>query len=349
MGATEYKLGKLNGRPVVTWWEGDRRRRYRFRAGISQAELNAELARFIKTREKLLAREAKTVGDIFEAYIKDRKLDGKPIGKHTVSWKALAPHFSHLSPSDIDKQVCRDFTDARTKAGRSLGTSWTDLSVLRASLNWARKSKILQASPFIWLPQQPKPKERHLTRDEAERLLATSEAVHLRLFIRLALATAGRATAILDLEWARVDFQRGQIDLRTAEQNRIKRRVIVPMNDTLRAALTEAQTGAVTGYVIEWGGQRVRSVKRAFGKACKRAGLTDVSPHTLRHTAAVWMAEAGVPMAVIAQYLGHADSRITERVYARFSPEYLRRASEALDVRDTRTVDRGSPGFVEPA
>jgi integrase len=43
------------------------------------------------------------------------------------------------------------------------------------------------------------------------------------------------------------------------------------------------------------------------------------------------MAEAGVPMAEIAQYLGHTDSRITERVYARFSPTYLRGAVGALD------------------
>jgi integrase len=344
VGTTEYKLGQLNGRKVVTWWEGNRRRRYRFRAGITQAELNTELNRFIKSREKLLGREPKTVGEIFDAYIRDREIDGKPTGKHTVSWKALRPYFAHMSPSDIDKKACRDFQDARTRAGRSLGTSWTDLSVLRACLNWAGKSNVIQVAPFIWLPTPPKPKERHLTRDEAEQLLANAQAMHLRMFIRLALATAGRASAILELEWPRVDFQRGQIDLRTAEQNRIKRRAIVPMNDTLRAALLEAQAGALTGYVIEWGGQRVRSVKRAFAQACKRAGLTDVSPHTLRHTAAVWMAEAGESMAVIAQYLGHSDSRITERVYARFSPDYLKRASQALDMRDTRSVDRGSLG-----
>jgi len=56
-----------------------------------------------------------------------------------------------------------------------------------------------------------------------------------------------------------------------------------------------------------------------------------VTPHTLRHTAAVWLAEAGTPMPEIATYLGHSDSRITERVYARFSPGYLRKASKALE------------------
>jgi integrase len=63
----------------------------------------------------------------------------------------------------------------------------------------------------------------------------------------------------------------------------------------------------------------------------ERAGLQEVPPHVLRHTAAVWMAEAGSSMVEIAQYLGHSDSRITQKVYARFSPTFLRRSSAALE------------------
>jgi len=37
-------------------------------------------------------------------------------------------------------------------------------------------------------------------------------------------------------------------------------------------------------------------------------------------------------MAEIAQFLGHKDSRITERVYARFSPTYLRGAASMLEL-----------------
>ena len=49
-------------------------------------------------------------------------------------------------------------------------------------------------------------------------------------------------------------------------------------------------------------------------------------------TAAVWMAEAGVPMADIAHYFGHDDSRITTRIYARYAPDHLRDAAEALEL-----------------
>jgi len=44
------------------------------------------------------------------------------------------------------------------------------------------------------------------------------------------------------------------------------------------------------------------------------------------------MAEAGISMSEIAQYLGHSDSTITERVYAKYSPEYLKTAASALEV-----------------
>ncbi len=69
-----------------------------------------------------------------------------------------------------------------------------------------------------------------------------------------------------------------------------------------------------------------------MGTATRKAGLAGVSPHVLRHTAAVWMAEGRVPMDEIAQYLGHDDSRTTSKIYARFSPDYLRKAANVLDL-----------------
>jgi len=66
--------------------------------------------------------------------------------------------------------------------------------------------------------------------------------------------------------------------------------------------------------------------------AAARRAVLKCSPHVLRHTAAVWMAEGGVPMAQIAQFLGHNDSRTTESVYARFSPNLLQHAATALEL-----------------
>jgi len=79
--------------------------------------------------------------------------------------------------------------------------------------------------------------------------------------------------------------------------------------------------------VIEWAGKPVDSLKRALMTAAAAAQLEDVSAHVLRHTAAVWMAEAQIPMEEISQYLGHSNVDITRRIYARYSPDYLQAAA----------------------
>lgn len=200
-------------------------------------------------------------------------------------------------------------------------------------------------APSIERPPKPEPKDRFLTRDEAGRLLDAAVMPHVRLFIVLAITTAARASALLGLTWDRVDFQAGRIHLRDpAATGRQKGRAIVPMNNMARAALSEAQAGARSLYVIEWAGERVAKVRKGLDKAAARAGLTEVTPHVLRHTAAVWMAEARVPMSVIAQYLGHSDDRITQRVYAKYSPDYLREPAAVLEFGKCGVL----PGSNEP-
>jgi integrase len=56
-----------------------------------------------------------------------------------------------------------------------------------------------------------------------------------------------------------------------------------------------------------------------------------VTPHILRHTAASWMAEGGVDMFRISRFLGHSDTKVTERRYAKLHPDFLADAAEALD------------------
>jgi integrase len=59
-----------------------------------------------------------------------------------------------------------------------------------------------------------------------------------------------------------------------------------------------------------------------------------VTPHMLRHSAAVHMAEDDVSMEQISQFLGHSSVEITRRIYARFSPSYLKKAAGALEFDD---------------
>jgi integrase len=247
-------------------------------------------------------------------------------------WKAVGPHFGRLLAANIIEDDCRAYIAKRRNLGRSDGTIWTELGHLRSALKWADKKKLIAKAPAIYRPERPQPRDKRLTRPEAQKFLAACDLPHVRLFVILAMTTGARMGAILGLKWDRVDFDKGLIVLRdpnVATGN--KRRATVPMNRAARKALEEALQGAVGDYVISWGGGRVASVKKALHGAGERAGLPWVTAHVFRHSAATWMAEDGVPMAEIAQFLGHADSRLTERVYARFSPTYLGKAANSLE------------------
>lgn len=309
------RLKLYRGWWYAVWREGGETRRRALRTQDRDAAVRA-----LADYERLLAAPWGIVASIFPAYLADKGTD-----RARWAWERLRGTFGPLRPDQVTRPLCRAYVAARRTHGIGDGTIHTELTFLRAALRWHDR-----ATPaVVELPSKPPPAEHHLTRDQYERLLRAADTVHIRLFIVLALATAGRAGAILDLTWARVDFERSVIRLGEGERRR-KGRATVPMTDRVRAALIEAAAARTCDHVIEYGGTRVASVKHGFATAARAAGLPWCTPHVLRHTAAVWMAEDGVPMAEIAQFLGHSDSRITERVYARFSPSHLRRAARAL-------------------
>lgn len=252
-----------------------------------------------------------------------------------IAWMHLKPFFGHLRHDQVTRQLCRDYVTSRIKSGARTATVAREIGVLKAAVRYSHP-----ISPAQWdVPASSPPRERRLTRDEYLALLDACDVLHVRLFVVLALATGARKEALLELTWDRVDFDRRLINLRR-DGLQGKGRAIVPMTPMALDALRQAQELAQTPNVIEYAGEPIKAVKRGFARACKRAGLVGVTPHVLRHTAATWMAEAGVPMSEIAQFLGHKDSRITERVYAKFSPSYLSRAASALQVM--------APGQIEP-
>lgn len=316
----EVRLVRYRGRWAAAWQEGGRTKRRSLRTSD-----RAAAEQILEDWKRVAARKAETVGEIMALYLAEKDKTAAAPGRLREAWKPLAPIFASLRPDQIGREQCRAYVALRRARGVGAGTIGKELGTLRAGLRWADP----RTPAVIEMPSLPPPRERYLTREEARLLIANAGAPHVRLFIVLALTTAGRKEAILDLTWDRVDFDRGIIRLGLGER-RAKGRATVPLHDLARPMLLEMRRAAVTDYVIEWGGRRLFSIRKGFAEACRRAQLRGVTPHVMRHTAAVWMAEAGVPMSEIAAYLGHSDTRITERVYARFSPDHLRRAAAAI-------------------
>ncbi|MDR7037356.1 integrase [Methylobacterium sp. BE186] len=326
----DFKIGRLHDGFVVSWWADGKRRRFRLNAR-TRKEAESEARDVIK--REIQAPAGSTVADLWQNYRTEKK--GRRVAVAMgFEWKAMAPHFGHLRPDQITTDVCRAYTADRRKAGKHDGTIWTELGHLRTVLKWA----LGDGAPRVERPAKPAPKERYLTHEEIGRLLDAPAPLHIKTAIYLMLGTAARVGAVLDLTWDRVDFTREQVNLRTSEVGPLKGRAIVPMNEDLRAVLQTARAAAVTDYVIEWAGQPVASIKTGFNATVKAAGLEKVTPHVLRHTAAVHMVEGGTPIAEVAQYLGHSNPSITFRVYGRYSPTHLRKAAALLNFSRLRSV-----------
>lgn len=320
-----YRVAKHKRGFVCIIYEGSRRRRVALEAA-NKWQATAEAGELVADIKRRSPKQVLTVGQIVEQYLEQSEAIWKEVDRH--HWKAAARVMSNLSVGQVSESLCRSYASGRSAKP---GTIRKELGLVRTALSWARKQKppLIEAMPDFWFPPAPPPRDRRLTRDEASRLVDSCAMPHVKLFATLALNSAGRAGALLALRWVDVDLEKRRINLGGA--GRQKGRATIPINDTLHTALTEALRAAMTPFVIEWAGGPVKSVKRSFREAVKRAGLgPDVTPHVLRHTAASWMAEAGVSMDEIAQFLGHSSPSTTFRIYAKFSPDYLQKAAKAL-------------------
>lgn len=228
----------------------------------------------------------------------------------------------HLTPATIKAYAA--------ERGASDGSILREIGVLRASLVWALEHKWITTKPIISNPvKTPLPRDRWITKDEARRLIAGCTEPHVRTFVTVALMTAARMGAILEARWEQVDWEAKRLDFGPGHGN--KRRSVAPLNGELERALRAAKELACSDYIIEYRGRQVHTIKNGFAAACRRAGLVDVTPHILRHSAATWLALDGVPLNEIARLLGDTEATV-ERVYAKHTPEFLRRATGALQL-----------------
>lgn len=324
----EWRLSRYRGSYCITWMDGSVRRRYSLHTSDSKEAALLAPARY----SELTRPRGRKVEELWNGYMAD--MSERPVVstmKH--SWKALKARFGNRDGESITIADCRAHIAERRQSGRRDGTIHTELGHLRMVLLWAEKHGLISRAPAIERPPKPAPKDSYLTKPEVVELIAAAKVPHIQLAISLLVGTGARIAAALELTWDRVDLDRRMIQLRNPNDTTSRKgRATVPVNEGLAADLAEAKSGALSCHVIEWAGQPVKSIKRGLKAAGNAIGRPDVSPHMLRHSAAVWLAEDGHSMEEIAQFLGHNDSRITARVYARYSPTHLRKLAASLDL-----------------
>jgi integrase len=161
------------------------------------------------------------------------------------------------------------------------------------------------------LPETPR--ERFLTLPEVEALAGAMQTPEGRSYVLLAAYTGIRRGHMLRLTSHEAIGGFLRLD-RTSKTRTLQ---MVPLHPKV-AAIAEALPLGI-------GDRRLRDE----WTAAREATGIDCRWHDLRHTCASWLAQAGVPLHTIGEFLGHSSPTVTKR-YAHLLPSHLAEAAAKM-------------------
>jgi integrase len=206
---------------------------------------------------------------------------------------------------------------------------------LSALLSFAQRRRIIQANPVATasVRKTDNRRERFLTVEEVEKLgraldAAQAEGTNPKAVnqIRLWALTGCRRNEIAGLMWSEVDLAGGRLTLANSKTGRSVRPLGTAALTLLRSLREQAKSAEVYIFPAERGDGFYQGTKRVWPDVVKRAAVSDVTPHTFRHTLGSSAASAGEALLIIGSLLGHANARSTQ-IYAHIAEDPARSAA----------------------
>lgn len=332
----------------IAWTEEGRSHRASTRTANLQ-EAQKILAGFLLEQQTAAERGTRwTVGQVID-YYDTNHVEEKIVDKERTR-RALGFVRAELGEDRfMDELASDDFTKYRTarrrlKSSKGLpikdATIRKEISAFLTAANFCVKNRKLPAGhvPVIELPDHSEPRDRWLTREEAQRLLkaadkapglagrASGRLTPVYRLIAIALSTAKRRRAIETLKWFQVDLKNRMIDFRRpGERETSKRRGRSPISSWLLPVLERAYREKKNEFVLD----SPDEINGQFKRVAARAGLKDVTAHTLRHTWGTWAAQGGMSMWGIAGVMSCTVQTATNN-YLHHSPEHLRSIADSV-------------------
>ncbi len=320
--------------------------------------------------DKAAARRAMTVAELCDWHLKEAAGWVKP--KTLVMDKSriechVKPLLGRLTVTNLTTaDVARMQTDIAAGAtakgkrkGRGgnarggKGAAARTVSMLATIIERARRHGLIKENVARDVQKYPSQKRtRFLSLEEMKTLGETMRALEENednktgiAAVRALVLTGCRRNEILSLPWAWIDARSRCIrfgDTKTGAQIR-------PIGRTALDYLISQKRRADCPWVFpaDMGDGYFIGLPRVFARLCKRAGFTDVTLHTLRHSFASTAAELGYSELTIAGLLGHSLSGITAR-YAHVPDSALLSAADRVSARITAALDGRNEADIVP-
>lgn len=321
---TLYKRGNI-------WWFSIRRDGERVQKSLHTSIKEEALARFKKIKEDLLlgispALLTQKQVSFFDLLNKYEEFVEKNKSKTTVRrekgiLRKFKNYFGNCPASSISQQKIEDYLKEQKVSNASLNR---EIAVLKYMFKKAVEWGYLKENPAEKIKKlkiQEK-KVRYFTDKEIKKILASCDDEWKNIFLFF-LYTGLRLSEFVNLSWNDIDFKKGLIAVQRTKSYKAR---YIPLSKEVKKILKK------------WKGREkpclftANYITHKVKKICKQAGISDVSPHVLRHTFASRLVMNGVPLRVVKELLGHSDIKTT-MVYSHLAPDYMKGIEEKLGYR----------------
>lgn len=287
-----------------------------------------------------------TVFRLWEIYADHHK--HIPTAKTDKSFiKYLSPLFDKL-PENLTTRDADDLTaklfetpSSRKKNGKTVCLSPQTvkhvLALLKRILHFAERRELCSfpSALKITMPKLDNEKTENMTAEQMRLYLEALDKEpdqNTASFLRLALFTGMRKSAILNLKWSDIDFEHGLILLR-GEHAKKRKTESIPLSASVAEILKNIErTDSPYVFPGKAGGRR-HDCPAMAKRIRDKAGLPpDFRPlHGLRHTYASFLASSGkVDIYALQKLLTHESPEMTAR-YAHLADEAMKRAASVAD------------------
>lgn len=322
-GKTYYAVIALNGKRK--WFKGGSTKK------DAQRILNEKLSEIDNGTYREIPKTS--FGEFSEKWLQDYveislKPSTKRLFKDTIQ-RLLLPKFSNTQMQDITTGQLQAYVSGRAKTVKP-NTVRNELTVIKLIFKYALRWGYLKVNPAEHLerPKIEKPDIEILSPDEVDKLLAHS-STHYRIAFLTGFLTGMRAGELWGLQWGDIDWNSKQIHVRRSlwkgQFQTPKSKYSIRKIDIPDSLIHEFKKWKLACPVNEHDlvfpspegklSQHDNVVKRYFNQALRKAGLRQVSFHSLRHSNASMRIQAGQNIKYIQSQLGHASINMTMDIY----------------------------------
>jgi integrase len=348
------------GRPSKPWWNEAK--------GAWYSTIGGELCRLAAGREN--RREAEGEFHRLKALAASGKARGRSITAYELCLRFLARCERELAPASyetyrnhlraFDRHFGRSVTVAELRPhhiAEWVGSkAWADTTradhaaAIKSATRWGLRQGYVEADPLAMLKVTGRARrERVMTDEQAARVVAAAGDGCFGDLLRVLRDTGARPSEAMRLEASMIDFGRGVAVMASKTTRRTGRpRVIVlggAAADTCRRLAALHPEGPILRNRSGRPWTRAAMASR-FASLRAKLGLgKEATAESFRHQFATDALQAEVPIATVAQLMGHASTTMIERTYSHLHDrvEYLHESLARVRPTPVGSEDQGNP------